>query len=153
MKLAGFATLAMALFLSACASVPDATSARDALLRTDREWSAVASKGEDLERIVSFWAEDATVTPPGEPPIVGKADIRQFVRQSLATPGFHIQWEPAQAAVSADGSLGYTTGTNSTTFPGEGGKLVTVTGRYATVWERDASGEWKCVVDIWNTGP
>jgi ketosteroid isomerase-like protein len=110
-------------------------------------------RGKDVERIASFWTDDATITPPGAPPVVGKAAIRTFVEQSLATPGFHIGWTPAQASLSADGTLGYTTGTNTTTLPGQDGKLMTVTGRYVTVWRRDASGAWKCVADIWNSGP
>jgi ketosteroid isomerase-like protein len=76
-------------------------------------------RGKDVERIASFWTDDATITPPGAPPVVGKAAIRTFVEQSLATPGFHIGWTPAQASVSADGTLGYTTGTNTTTLPGQ----------------------------------
>ncbi|HJW47044.1 MAG TPA: DUF4440 domain-containing protein [Lysobacter sp.] len=124
---------------------------KEELLRTDREWAAAASEGKDVERIVSFWSDDATITPPGGPPVIGRAAIRTFVEQSLATPGFHIGWTPAQAFVSADGTMGYTTGTN--TLPGSDGKLIAVTGRYVTVWRRDASRAWKCVADIWNSGP
>jgi ketosteroid isomerase-like protein len=88
--------------------------------------------------VVSFWTDDATITPPGAPVIAGKVAIRNFVKESLATPGFRISWTPQQASVSADGTMGYTTGSNSSTFPGPDGKLMTVTGRYVTVWRRDA---------------
>lgn len=153
MRLIGLAPIAAGLFISGCASVPSSIDSREALLRTDREWSSAASEGKDAERIVSFWTDDATITPPGVPPIIGKVAIRNFVAQSLATPGFKISWIPEQASVSANGSMGYTTGNNSSTFPGPDGKLMTVTGRYVSVWRRDSSGAWKCVVDIWNSGP
>jgi ketosteroid isomerase-like protein len=68
-------------------------------------------------------------------------------------PGFQIRFQPASASVSADGTLGYTTGENSVTVPGPDGRLVTVVGRYATIWRREPTGEWRCVVDIWNSGP
>ena len=153
MRLFGLATLAVILSVSGCASIPDPGNAREELLRTDRAWSVAASEGKDAERIVSFWTDDATITAPGAPPISGKAAIRSFIQQSLATPGFKISWVPAQASVSADGTLGYTTGTNSSTFPGSDGKPMTTAGRYVTVWRKDASDMWKCVEDIWNSGP
>ncbi|MEP6607959.1 MAG: DUF4440 domain-containing protein [Burkholderiaceae bacterium] len=152
MKMRG-AILVFALASSGCAWIPSTRDTRDDLLRTDRDWAAVASEGKDAERIISFWSDDATITPAGAPLVIGKAAIRSFVVQSLATPGFHIGWIPEQASVSADGTLGYTAGKNATTFPGADGKLTTVTGRYVTVWRRDPYGAWKCVADIWNSGP
>lgn len=136
-----------------CATAPRGEPARDSLLRADREWAAVAGEGKDVERIVSFWSDDATVVPAGAPAIHGKAALRAFVQQSLAIPGFHIAWHADEASVSADGTLGYTTGTNAMTVPGADGKLVTLTGRAVTVWRRAPGGEWKCVVDTWNAGP
>ena len=153
MRLFCLAMLGAILCVSGCASVPYSGDAREELLRTDRAWSTAASEGKDAERIISFWTDDAKITAPGAPVISGKSAIRSFVQQSLATPGFKISWVPEQASVSADGTLGYTTGTNSSTFPGPDGKLVTTAGRYVAVWRRDASGTWKCVEDIWNSGP
>ena len=154
MKLLGaVTTLVFGLLITGCATVPSTGGGKEDLLRVDREWAAVASEGKDVERIVSFWSEDATITPSGAPVIDGKLAIRTFVQQSLATPGFHISWRPEQAAVSADGTMGYTSGKNTTTFPGPDGKLMTVIGRYVTVWRREPGGAWKCVADIWNSGP
>jgi ketosteroid isomerase-like protein len=152
MKLLGVSILVFGLLCSGCASIPS-NGRREALLSADRDWAAVASEGKDVKRIISFWSDDATITPAGAPLITGKVAIRKFVEDSLATPGFHIGWRPEQASVSADGTMGYTTGENTNTFPGTDGKLMTVTGRYVTVWRRDSSGTWKCVADIWNSGP
>ena len=147
------ATLVFGFLIVGCASVPDTASDEEDLLRTDREWAAVASEGKDIERIVSYWSEEATIIPDGAPVIVGQSAIRNFVQQSLATPGFHISWRPEQAMVSADGTMGYTSGKNTITFPGPDGKLMTVIGRGVTVWRREPGGAWKCVADIWNSGP
>lgn len=124
----------------------------DTLLQRDRDWAAIAAEGLDVDRILAFWTEDAIVVPPGTPILRGKAAIREYVKGSLAIPGFRIHWRPASASVSPDGTLGYTTGENAVTVPGPDGKLVTVAGRYATVWRREG-GDWRCVVDIWNSGP
>ena len=145
--------VALCLLVTGCATVPDSLRERDALLQRDREWAAVAAEGRDVERIVSFWADDATILPPDAPPVHGKAAIRDYVQKSLAIPGFQIQWRPTNAAISADGTLGYTVGENTVVVPGPGGKLITIAGRYATVWQRAPGSEWKCAVDIWNSGP
>ena len=140
-------------FVAGCASVSSGDREKEALLRADREWAALASEGKDVERIVAYWSDDATVYPVGAPIVHGKAAIRDFVKQSLAVPGFHISWRSDLASLSADATLGYTTGENAMTFPGPDGKLMTVKGRGVAVWRRSPGGEWKCVIDIWNSGP
>jgi ketosteroid isomerase-like protein len=42
---------------------------------------------------------------------------------------------------------------NSVTLPGPDGRFVTVAGRAVTLWHREADGEWRCAVDIWNDEP
>jgi ketosteroid isomerase-like protein len=123
------------------------------LLERDREWSAVASEGKDVERILSFWTDDAKVFPPGAPVIGGKQAIREFVTGSLSIPGFRISWEPEEAVVAAGGDMGYTTGRNHLTMPDAAGNLRTESGRGVTVWRREPDGAWRCVIDIWNSGP
>lgn len=132
------------------------TPARDekaALLERDREWAATASEGKDVERILSFWTDDAKVFPAGLPVVEGKQAIREFVTGSLSIPGFRISWEPAEVVVDPGGNMGYTTGRNRLTMPDAAGKLQTENGRYVTVWRREADGAWRCVIDIWNSGP
>ena len=148
-----FVLAAGLLLIAACATSPGAHDAKELLLETDQEWSRIAADSRDVERIVAFWTDDAEVVPPGAPVIRGKAAIREFVTQSLAIPGFRISWRPDHASVSADGTLGYTTGVNSLTVRGSEGKLSTTEGRYTTVWRRGRDGSWKCVVDVWNVGP
>ena len=145
--------VSLGVLTAGCTTVSSAEGNREALLRVDREWAAAAAEGKNVGRIVSFWSDDATVYPAGASLVQGKAAIRAFVQQSLAIPGFHISWRSDQASVSADGTMGYTMGTNALTVPGPDGKLMTVAGRSVAVWRRLAGGEWKCVIDIWNSGP
>ena len=147
------AAIALSVLVAGCATMLDSGREGNALIQRDREWAALATQGRDVERILAFWTEDATIFPPNAPAVQGKAAIRDYVQKSLAIPGFQIQWRPLSAATSADGTLGYTTGENAVTVPGPEGKLVTITGRYTTVWRRERGGDWKCVVDIWNSGP
>jgi uncharacterized protein (TIGR02246 family) len=125
-----------------------AANARAEILRLDEEWARAAAEG-DLERILSFWADDASVFPPGSPALVGKAAIREYVAGSLRAPGFSISWKTSDLVVAASGELAYGIGANRVSFTAPDGKTVAIDGRAVTVWRKDAGG-WKCVIDIWN---
>ena len=126
---------------------------RKRLLELDAEWAALSSKGQDVDRIVAFWTDDARVFAPGLPALSGKAALRSYVEGALAIPGFHITWITSEASLSPDGQLAYLLSTNAVTMPGPGGQPVTTNGRAVTVWRREPDGNWRCVVDIWNDEP
>jgi ketosteroid isomerase-like protein len=129
------------------------TDERELLRAVDKEWSAVARQGADVDRIVSFWSDDAKVYPPGAPILEGQPAIRDFVAASLKIDGFSVSWEPAEVVVGSGGTIGYTTGRNRFTLPDASGNETTSEGRYVTVWRKDADGAWRCTIDIWNNGP
>ncbi len=123
------------------------------LLQRDAEWSALASKGRDVEAILSYWTDDAIVMPPGQPSVVGKAALREFIQASLQVPGFSISWKSSDAALSPDGEMAYLCGENRVTMDGPDGARKTTAGRGVTVWRKERDGEWRCVLDIWNEPP
>ena len=146
----GLALLAVVtLVISACAGPVDVARERAALLRTDQEWAAAVGSG-NLDKIVSYWADDAIVLPPDAVAVVGKQPIREFVAASLKLPGFTISWEATQVVIAANGDMGYTVGTNKVTMLGANGRPVTTVGKAVTVWRKESNGTWRCVLDIWN---
>ena len=64
----------------------DAEKAR--VLRRDAEWVLVASEGRDIERILSFWTDDAVVLPPDLPAIIGKAPCVSTSKAVCKFPDF-----------------------------------------------------------------
>src|SRR3954454_22517194 len=78
---------------------------RTHLLSRDAEWAAAASEGRDVERILSFWTDDAVVFAPGLPAVLGKDALRQYVQGSLQIPGFKISWTSKDVTLSPDGNL------------------------------------------------
>lgn len=139
----------LALF-AGCASTGSQRDVRAQILALDADWSRAAAEGRDVDRVVSYWADDAIVLPPGGPALVGKAAIREFVAKSFQTPGFSISWKTTDVVVARSGDLAYSTGINRVTFNGPDGKQVVLDGKAVAVWRMDKDGAWKCVVDIWN---
>jgi ketosteroid isomerase-like protein len=140
--------------VAGCAALPfDPATEGQKLMRRDAEWADAASAGKDVDRIVSYWSDDATVIPQGQPVAQGKAAIRAFVTSSLQIPGFKIHWVSEKVTFSPDGKLAYMHGTNTMTVPGPTGAPMTLTGRGITIWRLEPDGQWRCVVDIWNDPP
>lgn len=123
-----------------------------AIMAAEREWAA-AARAHDLERSVSFMADDATMFPPGGAPVVGKVAIREYMAAGFATPGFSVTWEPEAVVVAENGGLAYTRSKSQYTVLGADGKVLTIYAKGVSIWRKDASGKWLCVVDIWNDAP
>jgi ketosteroid isomerase-like protein len=148
-----FLLAAMALTATAAtAGSPDLEAERDALFRLDKAWARAAA-AKDVEKTVSFWTDDARVFPPGQPVVIGKEALRQYVSGGFAVPGFSIQWQTSDFVVSASGDVAYGVGTNTVTVNSPEGKPLTERGRAITVWKKIPGGDWKCVLDIWNAEP
>jgi ketosteroid isomerase-like protein len=142
------------LFIGGCSPPPfDATSEARKLLQRDAEWAQAASDGKDVDKIVSYWSDDARVIEPRQPVYEGKEAIRAFVVDSLKIPGFKIHWVSEKAVFSPDGKMAYLPGVEEMTVPGPNGDLMTVHSRGVSIWRRDPDGEWRCVVDIANEAP
>ena len=149
---------AVGLFVLAACSKPstptfDANAESAKLLARDAEWSNLATAGKDLDKIVSYWTDDAVVMEPGQPAVEGKKAIRAYVAQSLSTPGFKIHWVSQKPTFSPDGQMAYMRGTDEMTVPGAKGAPMTLHLQGYSVWRKDSDGQWRCAVDISNEGP
>ncbi len=74
------------------------------LMQASREWSRLAST-DSIEKIMSYWADDAIFLSFGQPPLNGKKEIRKMVESSLKNPDFKISWEPMTVVVSESGAM------------------------------------------------
>jgi uncharacterized protein (TIGR02246 family) len=130
--------------------MPDSRPADEAAIRAaSQEWSNAASN-RDLEKAVSFYAEDATYNPPGAPLAAGKDAIRKVWTNVVAIPGGNLRWVTSKVEVARSGDLAYDTGAYTLTKNDASGKPVTATGKYVVVWKKQADGKWKVIEDIDN---
>jgi ketosteroid isomerase-like protein len=124
-----------------------------AILKIDSTWSALATNSKDVEKIVSYWSDDAVVIPPGEPPVRGKDALRKMVGDMSNIPGFSLSWKSSDVHFSPDGKMAYMYGENLFTMNDSTGNKISLPGRGYTIWRKETDGSWKCVVDIWNNPP
>ena len=146
-----FFLLAIVAFIG-CTSTVDTKAEGEKLMQLSREWSRLAST-DSIEKVLSYWADDAVVLSPGEPPIKGKEAIREMVEGSSKIPGFKISWEPLSVVVSKSGDLAYLLEENQITVNDSLGKPITQYNKALTVWRKEPGGSWKNVVDMWNAKP
>ncbi|HYD22192.1 MAG TPA: nuclear transport factor 2 family protein [Flavipsychrobacter sp.] len=139
--------------LCGCANKQIDTKAEgEKLMQISREWSKSASTN-DIEKTVSYWADDAIMMSNGQPTLKGKKAIREMVEHSSKIPGFKISWEPVSVSVSDDGSMAYMIEKNQITTNDSTGKPVTKYGTGVTIWTKDANGHWENKVEMMNDAP
>jgi uncharacterized protein (TIGR02246 family) len=130
-----------------CNQKTDTKPEEEKLMQTSREWSQTASTG-DLEKTLSYWADDAVLMSAGQPMLKGKKEIRKMVEESFKIPGFKISWEPQSAVVSQSGDMAYLIENETLSMKDSSGKVITTLSKGVTVWRKDSTGAWKNVVDI-----
>ena len=78
------------------ASFPDTRAADEAALRTaDIEWSKAAG-AKDLDRSISYTADDTVMLAPNAPAASGKEAVRKSWSDMLALPGLVLSWQPTK---------------------------------------------------------
>jgi ketosteroid isomerase-like protein len=121
-------------------------SEESALLKADRDFSE-ATVSRRLEGFRSFLAANASTLRADKPVIAGKEALSATWQPLLANPALGISWSPLSASGSNRGDLGYTVGTYEITQSDDKGKHVVGTGKYLTVWRKQADGSWKVEFD------
>ena len=146
-------TIAILACMWGCApqAAPDTREADERAIREiEIEWSkAMAAK--DAERVMSFYADDASVFEPGSPMVTGKDAIRKNFDAILAMPGASVSFQTAKVVVARSGDLAYTDGTYALTMSDPKGKPANDKGKYVTVYGKQPDGKWKAVADIRNS--
>ncbi|MBZ5601763.1 MAG: DUF4440 domain-containing protein, partial [Acidobacteriia bacterium] len=118
---------AAALLLTSCTAPSADTKAEENNLRElDAQWSKTATS-HDLNGLVSYYADDASVFPPNAPIATTKEAIRA-AWAPLVAPGVTTSWQVAKVEVARGGDLAYATGTYSIDMQpaGDKGKFVEV---------------------------
>lgn len=149
-----FPSLALAtaalLGLAACGdggvTIVDTANARSSLLDADRAFSRMSEAEGAQAAFMHFAHPDVVLLPARGEPVRGLAGVE------LAFSSFRGQltWEPQDAHASGSADLGVTWGFSTLIDSDADGQQTVSYGKYATVWKRNADGEWRFVMDIGN---
>jgi len=129
----------------------DTRATEEAAIRAaSAEW-AKAAAAKELEKTLSYYADDASMFPPNAPIVTG-SDARRKTWTGLLAPS-ELVFSNAATKVEAaqSGDLAYETGTFEESFTDASGNPVRATGKYVVVWKKQTGGQWKAVIDIFNT--
>lgn len=117
-----------------------ATPGKTLLYRLESEFAKDAAERGGAG-FASWFADDGMILGNGKPPVVGKVAIESSTKWS---PGnYQLSWTPDGAWMNATGDSGYTWGHYEGQSNDANGNLVVVSGRYFTLWGKQADGSWK----------
>ena len=120
------------------------------LIQTSKQWSDAASN-RDVDKTLSYWADDAVVMAAGQPVLTGKAEIKKMIEASFSNPSFRISWSPKTADI--EGNMGYLIEDTKITTDDSLGRPITQRFKTITIWKKQTDGQWKNVVDIMTPKP
>ena len=134
------ATIATLILLFAFSAFSQKMTDLDKLVATERAFARAAAEKSTKEAFLEYLADDSIVFEPG--PVNGK-DVWSKRPPSVGL----LSWEPVWADISADGSIGYTTGPWDFRPKGKDGEPVAF-GEYVTIWKKQKDGNFKAILDI-----
>ena len=135
------AAAALSTAVWAAQEAPPAKKPLDQLVQAERQFSAT-SVAEGMKAAFVTWLADTSVVFRPLP-----MDGKKLWVSRDSVPGTLV-WEPSYAEVAASGDFGFTTGPwEFHPAPGRGDTTI-ATGHFVSVWRKQASGDWRVVLDI-----
>ncbi len=92
-----------------------------------------------------WFADDAVTLSNGRPAVLGRAAIGAQANWDPKT--YQLTWAPQGAEMGPSNDMGYTWGHYEGRARDAHGEPVVTTGRYITIWKKQANGEWKVAMD------
>jgi len=145
--------VAVIALIGGCAKerVTDMRAEDERMIRESEIAASNALAAKDLDRFVSFYADDSSLLFDNSPIITGKDGVREKWRAILARPGFAMSFQPLKVEASRSGDLAYVHGSYELTVNDAAGKPVTDKGKYVVVYKRQPDGKWKIILDTGNS--
>lgn len=117
-------------------------------IRTAEDQFATQFLARNFGAVAGQYAVDATVMPPNEPAVTGRAAIQTWLGSFPATSAFKLTVQE----VDGLGDLAYDRGTYEMTFTPPGAAApVSDHGKFIEVRRKGADGSWSITDDIFNS--
>ncbi len=151
------AAVAALLALAACNQQPAKTSTDTSAIQrqlqlNEARWNKAFAE-RDAEALAAMFADDGALASPGEDHVKGKDAIREVSAAMAADPNLKVAFRANRIQVAQSGDLAYTRGNYTMTMTNPSTRKPEMsTGRYLTVWQKQADGSWKAVEDFITPG-
>jgi uncharacterized protein (TIGR02246 family) len=131
---------------------PDTRKADEAAIRAaSADWSK-AAQARDLDKAVSYYADDAVFFVDKGALVKGKNSIRMAWKDFLAPTAPVLSFNTTFVEVARSSDIAYEYGTVEFTTMDKKGKPRVEKGKYVTVWKKQPNGSWQAAIDIDNSG-
>jgi ketosteroid isomerase-like protein len=139
-----------ALHLASAPVAAQTSCDKSALMEADKGFAKAAAE-KNLDGLMAFYHENASLLAPESPPVEGKESLRTLFQEIFADPEGSLTWSATKASVSKSCDLGYTRGVY-TQWLNEEGNYVEDRGKYLVVWIHSEDGKWLVIEDMFNSG-
>jgi ketosteroid isomerase-like protein len=129
---------------------PGLTPEIEFLYQLEAKFAADTAKGGGAA-FSSWFAPDAVTLGNGKAVVAGHDAIAAGATWSPDV--YQLTWTPEGARMGSAGDMGFTWGHYEGSSKDAQGNTVKTTGRYMTVWKKQADGSWKVALDASNDGP
>jgi uncharacterized protein (TIGR02246 family) len=109
---------------------------------------AKALNNKDAVAAANLYTEDATLLPPNESPVSGRANIEKYWAGALEGGAFDVS--VATTSTGSNGDLGYEVGRFQMSIKQPDGSVTVEKGKYIELLKRGEDGTWKSTHGIWN---
>ena len=124
----------------------------EAILQADRDFAALAAQT-DIETAFATWmeSEDGRLVRGTVTPLRGEAEIRALF--AGVPDGTLLHWERLEGLAGSGDDFGVTWGVWELHPDGDRTTPPAGRGTYVTVWQRNADGNWRGVLDMGTDDP
>lgn len=137
--------------LCACNSQVDLQKEKEKLLQADIAFSNRSVEVGNHQAFIEFASPDAVLLRDNSYPTIGKPALKKLYAESSDST-YRLTWKPSYVKVSKSSDLGYTFGTYLLEFIKGDQKGQISRGTYCSIWEKNAKGKWRFVLDTGNSG-
>ena len=139
--------------LAGCGSTPPAptvdVAAEEAKIRAAEADVMKGWAAKDVEKILTSYADDATLMTPGMAPLKGKDAMRPVLKMLLEDPNLKLDFSASRVEIAKSGDVAFSQGTYQMTVTDPKSKrTVNDKGSYVTGYKKQPDGNWKAVSDI-----
>ena len=109
-----------------------------------------AVNGSDVDGVVSVWAEDGVMMPPGRPSMRGRRAIEDFFRRLFSEARFRFQFTASEIQVVGDLASERVTYSAEAWLHGAS-QPTHDRGKGIHLFRRLPAGAWVLAADLWNS--